>query len=127
MPQGGRLQVRSRNSTDLKTGAPGLTLTVADTAPASRLKSSAPSLMAFYTTKGIGGTGLGLWISKDILARHHGVLRVRSSQHPVHHGTVFSLFIPIDNPASAALRAREVSEAASLEARSAEASRAASS
>ncbi len=51
---------------------------------------------AFYTTKGIAGTGLGLWISKEILERHQGCLRVRSSQSPGHTGTVFTLFLPFE-------------------------------
>ena len=50
----------------------------------------------FYTTKGIGGTGLGLWLSHDIIMRHRGVLRVRSSKASSHSGTVFTLYLPID-------------------------------
>jgi signal transduction histidine kinase len=48
----------------------------------------------FYTTKDLNGTGLGLWISAGIVSRHHGRLRFRSNQHPIHHGSVFSLFLP---------------------------------
>ena len=33
---------------------------------------------AFFSTKGIMGTGLGLWISKRIVDKHRGCLRVRS-------------------------------------------------
>ena len=50
----------------------------------------------FYTTKGIAGTGLGLWISQDIIERHKGRLRVRSSQRPGHTGTVFTIFLPFE-------------------------------
>ncbi len=32
----------------------------------------------FFSTKGITGTGLGLWISQEIIERHNGNLRVRS-------------------------------------------------
>ena len=46
---------------------------------------------AFYTTKGTGGTGLGLWVSKEIVARHHGQLRAKTSQGASASGTVFSL------------------------------------
>ncbi len=52
----------------------------------------------FFTTKELNGTGLGLWISAEILERHHGQLAVRSSQHPKHHGTVFGLFLPLETP-----------------------------
>jgi signal transduction histidine kinase len=54
---------------------------------------------AFYTTKGRSGTGLGLWISKGIIEKHHGHLRVKSSNLPPRTGSVFSLFLPRDPPA----------------------------
>ena len=49
---------------------------------------------AFYTTKGVSGTGLGLWVSSELVQRHHGHLRVRSSDDPSRHGTGFQLFLP---------------------------------
>jgi signal transduction histidine kinase len=54
----------------------------------------------FYTTKDVNGTGLGLWISAGIVTRHHGRLTFRSSQHPEHRGSVFSLFLPSVEEAS---------------------------
>ena len=51
---------------------------------------------AFYTTKGIGGTGLGLWISCEIIERHRGTIRVRSAQRPGASGTVFEVFLPFE-------------------------------
>jgi signal transduction histidine kinase len=51
---------------------------------------------AFFTTKGIGGTGLGLWVSQEIVKRHNGALRVRSTQRKGRSGTVFALFLPFD-------------------------------
>jgi signal transduction histidine kinase len=51
----------------------------------------------FFTTKGIAGTGLGLWVSKEVADRHHGTLRVRSSQGPRFSGSVFRLFLPHQN------------------------------
>jgi signal transduction histidine kinase len=50
---------------------------------------------AFFTTKGISGTGLGLWISNEIVARHSGSLAVRTSQAAGGSGTVFALFLPV--------------------------------
>ena len=41
--------------------------------------------------KGIGGNGLGLWVSKEIVDRHHGTVRVRSSTKEGSSGTVFIL------------------------------------
>ncbi len=48
----------------------------------------------FYTTKDLNGTGLGFWISAGIITRHQGRLTFRSSQHPIHHGSIFSVFLP---------------------------------
>jgi signal transduction histidine kinase len=50
----------------------------------------------FFTTKDLNGTGLGLWISTEIVQRHNGRLTVRSSDDSGRHGTVFSLFLPLD-------------------------------
>ena len=95
-PQGGRLIVRSRETCDWKTGRRGAAFTVADTGSGMNQKTLQRIFEAFFTTKDIGGTGLGLWISKDIVARHAGELRVRSSQKSGSSGTVFVLFLPFD-------------------------------
>ncbi len=33
---------------------------------------------AFFTTKGATGTGLGLWVSHEIILKHHGIIHLRS-------------------------------------------------
>lgn len=95
-PGGGRLLLRSREATHWKTGQKGLALTVADTGAGVSAGQQEKLFDAFYTTKGIGGTGLGLWISKEIAERHNGAIRFRSSQREGHSGTVFSLFLPFE-------------------------------
>jgi PAS domain S-box-containing protein len=98
MRQGGRLIVRAHDVTEYPPGdaAPrhGIRITIADTGHGMSPAVSARVFEPFYTTKDLNGTGLGLWISADIISRHHGRITLRSSQHPVHHGTVFSLFLP---------------------------------
>lgn len=98
MKGGGRLLVRSAQGTNWKTGEQGLRLTVADTGTGMNKRTLSSIFQAFFTTKGIGGTGLGLWVSHEIVQRHHGRLSVRSSDSPGKSGTVFSLFLPYDNP-----------------------------
>jgi signal transduction histidine kinase len=49
----------------------------------------------FFTTKSSTGTGLGLWVSSEILRNHHAYVRIRSSQSADRHGTIFSIFFPM--------------------------------
>ena len=94
MPTGGRLVIRSRMGTEWRSGRAGLTMTVADTGSGMSAETRARLFEAFFSTKGIGGTGLGLWISAEIMNRHQGRIRLRSSQNPRHRGTVVTLFLP---------------------------------
>ena len=48
----------------------------------------------FFTTKKDTGTGLGLWVSRELIEKHGGHLSVRSSAAGRRTGTVFSLFLP---------------------------------
>jgi signal transduction histidine kinase len=95
-PDGGRLLARCREATHWKTGRRGTAFTIADTGSGMDRQTLQHIFDAFFTTKDMSGTGLGLWISKDIVDRHHGELRVRSSQRHPHCGTVFVLFLPLD-------------------------------
>ncbi len=101
-PQGGRLLLRSRVGHDWRSGREGLVVTVADTGPGISAEAMARIFEAFFTTKGIGGTGLGLWISKEIIDRHQGRLTLRTSQARGNSGTVFALFLPFTIASEAA-------------------------
>jgi PAS domain S-box-containing protein len=95
---GGRLLVRAHD-TALRTpeqpdGVPGVRITIADTGHGMSPLIQTRLFEPFYTTKDLNGTGLGLWISSGIVARHNGRLTFRSSEHQAHHGTVFALFLP---------------------------------
>lgn len=91
-----RLLIRCRESTEWRTGRSGVTLTVADTGSGMSSDTIARIFEPFFTTKGNKGTGLGLWISLEIIDRHGGSLRMRSSQAENHSGTVFTIFLPCD-------------------------------
>jgi signal transduction histidine kinase len=58
---------------------------------------------AFFTTKEVTGTGLGLWVSHEIILKHRGVVHVRSRTASKSEavegkgsGTVFQIFFPDD-------------------------------
>ncbi|GAA3763442.1 hypothetical protein GCM10022270_23250 [Terriglobus aquaticus] len=94
MRTGGRLLLRAHDAFDLRSDTPGVRIAVADTGHGMSRDTASRIFEPFYTTKGLNGNGLGLWISKGIVERHQGHLWVRSTQHPVMHGTVFSMFLP---------------------------------
>ncbi len=104
---GGRLVLRTRRSRDWRNPAQnGVRFTVADTGAGMEPDVREHIFEAFFTTKEATGTGLGLWVSQEIVLKHHGLLRVRSrtaapSGGPEQRGsgTVFEIFLP-DEPQS---------------------------
>jgi len=49
---------------------------------------------AFFTTKKDLGTGLGLWVSRGLIAKHNGTLTVETSTAETDHGTAFTVLLP---------------------------------
>ena len=96
MPGGGTLSLRGRETTNWRNGEPGIAITIADTGTGMAPETLHRLFRPFFTTKGLTGTGLGLWVSKGIIDRHRGTLNVRSCQTPPHRGTVFTIFLPFD-------------------------------
>ncbi len=96
----GMLKIRVSNTREFRNGARhGVRLTIADTGsgiqPAIRPKLFDP----FVSTKGDTRTGLGLWVSSEIVRRHGGTIQVKSKVPPPFGGTVFSVFLPLHLPA----------------------------
>jgi len=72
-------------------------LTVADTGAGIRKEIRAQLFRQFFTTKGSSGTGLGLWLTRDIVEKNGGKLRFRSrTETPC--GTVFVIYLPSAPP-----------------------------
>jgi PAS domain S-box-containing protein len=109
MAHGGHLWLSVRRSHSWVDGTPGIRLFVADNGcgmtKATRLRIFEP----FFTTKETTGTGLGLWVSSEIIAKHKGTVRVASrpaeAGNGKHSGTVFMLFFPEDGIGGAPLPA----------------------
>jgi len=71
---------------------------VADTGAGIPTQLTAKVLEPFVSTKQDTGTGLGLWVTSEIVRKHGGQLRFRSK---VGKGTVFSIFLPLQTPSVA--------------------------
>ncbi|RXH55871.1 two-component system sensor histidine kinase NtrB [Granulicella sibirica] len=97
---GGKLSIGSRETKARGRGREGVLFTVADNGTGMSAETLSCIYKAFYTTKGIGGTGLRLWISCEIIERHRGNIRVRSTRRAGASGTVFQLFLPFQGIAS---------------------------
>jgi signal transduction histidine kinase len=95
--RGRHIWARSREGVDWKTGRKGIVFTIADNGCGITAAHLGHIFEAFFTTKGSEGNGLGLWISHEIVARHHGVFHLRTREN---RGSVFSFFLPF----AAALR-----------------------
>ncbi len=91
MPTGGRLLVHARPGLSAATARPGIRVTIADTGEGMDRATVARIFEPFFTTKKATGTGLGLWLSLEILLKHNASIRVRSAPG---HGTVVTMFLP---------------------------------
>lgn len=90
-PDGGRLRVRVRSC--LCKEFHYARLTVADTGCGIRAEIRPHLFSQFFTTKGSRGTGLGLWLTRDIVLRNGGRLRYHS-RTAAPSGTVFTMYLP---------------------------------
>jgi signal transduction histidine kinase len=72
----------------------GVRVVISDTGSGIRPEDAKQLFEPFFTTKSTKGTGLGLWISKGIVQKYHGIIRFRSVQFIRGHITAFSVFIP---------------------------------
>jgi signal transduction histidine kinase len=88
MPNGGQLTLRVREHAGTN---PKLYITIADTGIGMSREASRRIGELFYTTKGESGTGLGMWVSQQILRKYGGSLQAFSSTRTGSSGTIFRL------------------------------------
>lgn len=94
---GGRLKIRAANARQHSNGSlRGIRLTIADTGSGIHPEVRSSLFEPFVSTKGDTGTGLGLWLSSQIIRKHGGTIQVKSRAVQPYSGTVFSLFLPLE-------------------------------
>jgi signal transduction histidine kinase len=97
MRSGGKLRVRVRKA--CRNGQPGVRLTVSDSGSGISAAVRNTLFEPFVSTKESTGTGLGLWVSGQIVQRHSGTIRLRTKERV---GTTFSVFLSGIRESSAA-------------------------
>jgi PAS domain S-box-containing protein len=94
--QGGRIVLRASASIDPDDGRRRFRITVADCGHGMGAATMKQIFDPFFTTKGSVGTGLGLWVCKQLVDKNGGSIRVRSNMDGERGGTTFSVVLPKD-------------------------------
>ena len=74
----------------------GVKIVIADTGKGIAKEDRSRIFDAFFTTKKNVGTGLGLWLTRSIVEKYGGDIRVRSCVDRRRSGTVFLISWPFE-------------------------------
>jgi signal transduction histidine kinase len=88
----GKIVIGARSARDARSGRSGIRITVADDGTGISSENKRKLFTPFFTTKKEAGTGLGLWLAKDLLEKRGGQIRFRSNDQS-RSGTTVSVFL----------------------------------
>jgi PAS domain S-box-containing protein len=95
MSGGGTLTIRVRTGRDWHDlTREGVRITIADSGPGIPAEIKSRIFEPFFTTKEATGTGLGLWVTSELLRKDKGSIHLYSRTTPGRSGTAFSVFLP---------------------------------
>jgi signal transduction histidine kinase len=92
-PQGSEVVVRVRSI--CRGGREGTRVTIHDRGHGIPPEVRTQLFDPFFTTKELKGSGLGLWVSRNLVMKHNGTIRFRSSTREGASGTTFEVFLPV--------------------------------
>lgn len=95
MPLGGELSISITHTKN--SGQDGLRITVKDTGCGIQREHLEKVFEPFFTTKGNLGTGIGLWVARQLAERHGGEISISSSVTHGDSGTSVAIFLPFNN------------------------------
>jgi PAS domain S-box-containing protein len=98
MPHGGKLSIAVMPTPPSE--SPGLQFVVRDTGHGIRHEHIDKVFEPFFTTKGNLGTGIGLWVAKQLVERHGGHIAISSSSGAQESGTTVTVALPFNPPQS---------------------------
>jgi PAS domain S-box-containing protein len=98
MPHGGVLNIAARNVRG--DARDGIQVTVRDSGTGILPENVERVFEPFFTTKGNLGTGIGLWVAKQLVEGRGGQISLVSSTAAKNSGTTATIFIPFAQPVS---------------------------
>ena len=96
MRHGGSLNIATRNVMSLAND--GIQVEIRDSGTGIAQENLGRVFEPFFTTKGELGTGIGLWVAKQLITRRGGQISVASSTSAGDSGTTVTIFIPFAYP-----------------------------
>jgi len=91
LPDGGTMQIRVVRLSHPSRSEPRIQLTIADDGHGIRTEHLKRIFEPFFTTRKDFGTGLGLWVTQELVRKYNGSIKVRSREGK---GTAFRLSFP---------------------------------
>jgi two-component system, NtrC family, sensor kinase len=92
---GGEIRVRiSPTRVGAAASQPAVRISIGDHGIGIPQKNREKIFEAFFTTKELRGSGVGLWLSSSIVHQHQGKIQVKSCTEASNSGTVMSVLLP---------------------------------
>ena len=96
MPNGGRLRIELAET--VRPEPEGVHVFISDDGTGIRSEFLGKVFEPFFTTKGDLGTGIGLWVSRQLVEKHEGRITLESSTEADRRGTSVAIFFPHSTP-----------------------------
>jgi PAS domain S-box-containing protein len=93
LAQNGTLRIAICGPQTLRNSRRMARITIADNGEGISPENMRHILEPFFTTKRAVGTGLGLWVTSELVKKNEGRLRIKSRRS---HGTVVAVWLPIE-------------------------------
>ncbi|HUV97679.1 MAG TPA: PAS domain S-box protein [Acidobacteriaceae bacterium] len=95
---GGSLQIETRETRDA--GTADIQILIRDNGVGIEAEHLTRIFEPFFTTKERHGTGIGLWVAKQLVDKHGGWIQITSSTAAGNRGTEARIFLPSGNRSS---------------------------
>lgn len=104
MPTGGTLTIRT--TLKARSGGQGLEVVISDNGRGIRREHLSKVFEPFFTTKGNLGTGIGLWVARELAEGHGGQISISSNTESGDSGTTVTIYLPFGKTDDESKRAK---------------------